>query len=338
MPVSSCPRAAASQHARLLQFADPASLHRLYSRHLGARGRTLAIGGDSTTMYLATAIAGLSASYKDTPLWRLKKQVLRKPLPWLVASRENSWDALIKYPEPHVFNWTRWGLAAGTQPDVFLLHAGIWCLHMHPWWTWREEWRLPSSQRLLLDDGCCGRARYRARLELAIGAARRQAPHALIVVKTTNALCEEMWLNSRKKAAMAMGRATSLAMAYDARHIGGAGGGGRATRLDAATFESQARDAQTRIGIKFDDYYGFLYRRSGAELQRQIVYDVAAAYSGVQVLDAFDVTSRLGCTFSSDGVHYVQRVRSIIGLDLLDIILHGLFNESLQANAESAAR
>jgi hypothetical protein len=70
-------------------------------------------------MYLATAIAGLSASYKDTPLWRLKKQVLRKPLPWLVASRENSWDALIKYPEPHVFNWTRWGLAAGTQPDVF---------------------------------------------------------------------------------------------------------------------------------------------------------------------------------------------------------------------------
>lgn len=292
-PLTACQAQPASQNEHLSRFADPESLHGLFERHFGARGKALAIGGDSTAMYLATAIAGLSASYKDTPLWRLKQQVIRRPLPWLVASRENSWNALLNYPEGHVLNWTRWGLTAGRQPDVVLLHAGIWCLHMHPWWTWREEWRLPNSQRLLLDDSCCGRSRYRARLNLMVNAVRTYAPQALIVLKTTNALCEEMWLNSRKKAAMAMGQAMTLAMAFDA-HTQGRSGGGRAQRTKADTFKQQASDAQLKTGLSFDDVYGFLYRRSGAERQRQVVHQVAAAHRGVRVLDSFEARRRPG--------------------------------------------
>jgi hypothetical protein len=129
---------------------------------------------------------------------------------------------------------------------------------------------------------------------------------------------------------MAMGQAMSLAMAYDTKAWGG-GNTGHAQRVKAQTFEKQALDAEQKIGLGFDDFYGFLYRRSGAELQRRIVHEVAASHPNVRVLDAFETTARLGCTFSSDGVHYVQRVRSIIGLELLDIVLRELFNETVES-------
>eukprot|EP00966_Prymnesium_polylepis_P049468 1145160-Prymnesium_polylepis.1 len=87
---------------------------------------------------------------------------------------------------------------------------------MHPWWTWRSEWRTPPgdpelapSQRLLLDPTCCGRERYRKRLELMVRSVRQVAPRALIVLKTANAICEEIFLASKRKHAMALGQAIS---------------------------------------------------------------------------------------------------------------------------------
>ena len=122
----------------------PPTLASLFSRHFAARGHRIAFGGDSTTMYLAHTVAGLRSRFKNTPLWRLKRTVLKQDLPWLAASRENSWDALLRYPLASVLNWTRWGLTGGGAPDVVVLHAGIWCLHMHPWWTLKKEWRTPQ--------------------------------------------------------------------------------------------------------------------------------------------------------------------------------------------------
>jgi len=335
----------------------PPTLASLFSRHFAARGHRIAFGGDSTTMYLAHTVAGLRSRFKNTPLWRLKREVLKQDLPWLAASRENSWDALLRYPLASVLNWTRWGLTSGGAPDVVVLHAGIWCLHMHPWWTWKKEWRTPQrtsrgdlapSQKLLLDPTCCGRERYRHRMELMVRQVRQVAPHALVVLKTANAMCEEAWLASTKRQEMALGEGVLFMSAYESALAERAGSEASANELAhvksaarrrwmASRLASAAQDAERKVGLSEADYRSFFYRRAGVQAQREVVYEVAAAHERVRVLDAFAITAEAGCLDTFDGVHYSERTRARLGLELLDLALCELRNETLATAVRSAA-
>ena len=55
----------------------------------------------------------------------------------------------------------------------------------------------------------------RERLELMVRSARRLAPRAMIVLKTGNAMCEEAFLASKRKQAMALGQGITYMSAFE---------------------------------------------------------------------------------------------------------------------------
>ena len=81
--------------AALMPFANPETVASLYSRLLGDRGAAIAVGGDSTAMYLATAIAGWPrGALSSSPLARTTlltpTPIIRRPVMLLLRSTLSS--------------------------------------------------------------------------------------------------------------------------------------------------------------------------------------------------------------------------------------------------------